>query len=125
MTKKKAIHYDQNLIRALRKLPSPIRDVRHNLTVYLDDRQARSNQSRFEHIARNFHELTVKDIESIPKGIVLESKLKKDKVRKDTYNYYFPRKRNDGRFIKISIKIEDYEKRTAIIKTIFVAKMTK
>ena len=120
MSKKKSVNYSQNLIHALNKLPSPIYDERHDVTVYLDDNKARSNQSRFQHIARNFHELKVKDIESIPLGITKQSVLKKDKKRKDTYNYYYPRKSNKKKFIKISILITDYEKRIGIVKSLFV-----
>ena len=120
MSKKKSVNYSQNLIHALNKLPSPIYDERHDVTVYLDDNKARSNQSRFQHIARNFHELKVKDIESIPLGITKQSVLKKDKKRKDTYNYYYLRKSDKRKFIKISILITDYEKRIGTVKSLFV-----
>ena len=120
MSKKKVDNYNLNLINALEKLPKIIEDKRHNLTIRLENNRARSNQSRFEHISRNFHELTVKDIESIPEGIRNCARLRKDKTRKDTYNYFFIRKRDKSHYIKVSINIVDYENRIAVVKTIFI-----
>lgn len=81
MAKKRTTNYDTKIIDALKKLPNPIYDRRHNFTIYLVNDRARSNQERFEHISKNFHELTVKDIESIPEGLKTKSKLKKEKGR--------------------------------------------
>ena len=119
MSKKRSVNYSQNLINALNKLPNTIYDEKHNLIVRLDDAKARSNQSRFQHIARNFHELKVRDIEFIPKGLTKNPTLKKDKVRKDTYNYYFERKHQKIKYIKISVLI-DFKSRIAIVKSMFV-----
>ena len=125
MSKKKPVNHSQNLVEALNKLPVPIYDERHDLNVYLDDDKARSNQSRFEHISNTRHNLTVKDIESIPEGIRKESKLKKDPFKKSTFNYYFPRKSNKKEFIKISVLVDKLDKKKVSIKTIFIAKQMK
>ena len=98
---------------------SPIYDARHNFAIYFVNDKARSNQDRFEHISKNFHELTVKDIESIPEGLTTKAKLKQEKGRKDTYNYYFIRKRDKTHFVKISVKVIDWKNRVAVVKTIF------
>ena len=56
MPKKKSNnYYDQNIIEALKKLPNPIEDKKHNLSIYVNNDQARSNESRFEHIAKSVH----------------------------------------------------------------------
>lgn len=120
MIKRRLINYDQRIIEALKKLPNSIYDARHNFTIYFINNKARSNQDRFEHISRNFHELTVKDIESIPEGLVARAKLKQEKGRKDTYNYYFVRKRDKTHFVKISVKVIDWVNRIAVVKTIFI-----
>ncbi len=125
MARKKKTVYDNNLIDALKKLPLPIVDERHNAIVVLDDDRARSNQGRFEHISRSFHRLTQKDIESIPKGIATNSKLKKDPVRKNTLNYYFPREGDRGHYIKISVKIDKKNTHILRIKTIFITTIIK
>ena len=125
MSKKSSINYSQNLIDALNKLPSPIYDERHDLTVYLDNDKARSNQTRLEHIAKVTHNLKVKDIESIPRGIKKESRVKKDSFKKSTFNYYFPRESNKKEFIKISVLVDKNNKKKVTIKTIFVAKQMK
>ena len=118
MSKKKPNNYSQNLVNALNNLPSAIYDKKHNLTVYLNDAKARSNQSRFQHIARNFHDLNVNDIKLIPKGITKNPTLKKDKVRKDTFNYYFEKKRGEKKYIKMSVLV-DFKNKTAVVKSVF------
>ena len=118
MSKKKPNNYSQNLVNALNKLPSAIYDKKHDLTIYLNDTKARSNQSRFQHIARNFHDLNVNDIKSIPKGITNNSTFKKNKVRKDTFNYYFEKKQGERKYIKISVLV-DFKNKIAVVKSVF------
>ena len=125
MSKKRSANYSQNLVDALSKLPVSIYDKRHDLTVYLDDNKARSNQSRFQHICGTRHKLTVKDIEYIPEGIQKNSALKKDKIRKNTFNYYFKRKSNTHEYIKISVSVDEKEPKNVRIKTIFITKLIK
>ena len=125
MGKKHRTDYEKDLIAALKKLPFPIYDKRHNLTIFLDDERSRSNQRRFEHISRSYHKLTTKDLEVIPSEIVSRAKLKKDPSRKDTFNYYILRKAENSYFVKICIKIIDKKQRTAKIKTIFTTKSLK
>ena len=125
MAKRQITYYDQNLINALKKLPNPIIDEEHNLLIYLDDNRARSNQSRFEHIVGYRHELTIKDIESIPEGIKTPFKYRKDKIRKRTYNYYLKRRGELKGLIKVSIVIDNKNERKAKIKTIFITRIVK
>ena len=125
MSKKRAPNYDLSLVEALKSLPNPIIDKKHNISIFIEDTKARSNQSRFEHIARHFHELRVKDIEIIFKSINKNPIFKKDKTRKDTYNYLFPRKNDKNHYLKMSILVKDYKDRTAVIKTIFITKTPK
>ena len=65
MAKRKGLSYEEKLINALRKLPSPLIDKRHNIKIYFDDNRARSNESRFEHIVNQRHGLLASDIERI------------------------------------------------------------
>lgn len=51
--RKQTKRYDENIIDALKKLPSPIYDKKHNIYVYVNNDQARSDETRFEHIAKN------------------------------------------------------------------------
>ena len=81
---------------------------------------ARSNESRFEHIAKNMHELKVRDIESIPEGINKYVKYSKSKELKDTYYYYIDRKGEDKGFLQIAIKLIEGEKNKYYVKTIFI-----
>ena len=115
--------YDQNIIAALKKINSPIYDSRHDLKIYLIDEKSRSNESRFEHIARKDHRLSVKDIEYLENGIKI-SKLKKDKLRRKVYNYYIKRKNGEG-YIKISVDEIKDEQRAVKVKTIFITREMK
>ena len=112
--------YDENLITALKKLQSPIYDKKHDLYVYVRNDMARSNESRFEHIAKNMHELKVRDIESIPEGINKYVKYSKSKELKDTYYYYIDRKGEDKGFLQIAIKLIEEEKNKYYVKAIFI-----
>lgn len=86
MKKRKNLSYEQKLIGALKKLPNPLEDKKHNILIFIDDSRARSNQSRFEHIVDPKHKLLVSDIERIARCINA-SKLKTDRNRKDTFNF--------------------------------------
>lgn len=121
MTKKRSeIAYDQNIIEALRKLPNPIKDKRHNLIIYVRDDRSRSNETRFEHIAKNYHDLKVRDIEAIPNGIKNYIKFCKSAKLKDTYSYYINRKGEDKGFIKVVILKDMFDSTKAYLKTIFI-----
>ena len=124
MSKKKKTTNAQRIVEELKKLPNSIWDERHHLWIVFDDDRARSNQGRFEHIAKDSHHLTPKDIKSIPKGIEKAS-LKKEKGRKDTYNFFYPRKATRGELIQISVIIKRGGWLMAKVKTIFIAKKIK
>ena len=117
--KKQTKRYDQNIIEALKKLPSPIYDRKHNIYIYANDNRARSNETRFEHIAKQYHELKVRDIEVIPDGINRYCYFSKSKNIKDTYYYYIVRKGEDKGFIRVAIQLNS-QNRKAYIKTIYV-----
>ena len=124
MARRKGLSYEEKLINALRKLPSPLEDKKHNLKIYFDDNRARSNESRFEHIINQRHGLLASDIERILRYINA-SKLKKDKDRKDTFNLFIKRNTFNNEYIKIALKIEDSNPRKAIVKTIFITEVVK
>ena len=105
----------------MRKLPNPIEDKKHGLLIYFRDDRSRSNESRFEHIAKKHHELKVRDIEAIPNGINKYVKFCKSKTLKDTYYYYINRKGEDTGFIQLTILVDMFDKKKAYVKTIFIA----
>ena len=121
MAKKTNGKYDQKLIEALKKLPSLIEDKRHGFVIQIRDDMARSNETRFQRIAKKMHELKVRDIESIPEGIKAYIKFAKSKEIKDTYYYYIKRKGGDKGFIQVAILVDIIDKKVAYLKTIFIA----
>ena len=121
MTKKTNGKYDLKLIEALKKLPSQIEDKKHGFVIVVRNDRARSNETRFEHIAKKNHQLKVRDIELIPEGINKYAKFSKSLELKDTYYYYILRKGKDKGFVQLAIKLIEGEKKLYYIKTIFVS----
>ena len=121
MTKKTNGKYDLKLIEALKKLPSQIEDKKHGFIIVVRNDRARSNETRFEHIAKKNHQLKVRDIELIPEGINKYTKFSKSLELKDTYYYYILRKGKDKGFVQLAIKLIEGEKKLYYIKTIFVS----
>ena len=121
MTKKTNGKYDLKLIEALKKLPSQIEDKKHGFIIVVRNDRARSNETRFEHIAKKNHQLKVRDIELIPGGINKYAKFSKSLELKDTYYYYILRKGKDKGFVQLAIKLIEGEKKLYYIKTIFVS----
>ena len=125
MTKRKPNVYDPvPLIEAIKKWPNPMFDKKHDFYIYVEG-NARSNQSRIEHIVEYSHDLKVRDLELVPEGIKNYFAYKKDPVYKDTFNYYLYRKGNDKGFIKVSIQIDNHDHKRAWIKTIFITYVVK
>jgi len=121
MAKKANEKYDIKLIEALKKLPPLIEDKRHGFIIQIRDDKARSNETRFQHIAKKMHELKVRDIESIPEGIKNYVKFTVSKELKDTYYYFINRKGKDKGFIQLAIKLKEGEKTVYYVKTIFIS----
>ena len=124
MSKRKGPSYEQKLINALNKLPSPIIDKRHNLEIHINDNRARSNQSRFEHIVSFRHGLRPRDILRIPRYIKT-CLFKKEDGRKDTFNIYIKRNSRTDEYIKISLEIKPENPNVATVKTIFITENIK
>lgn len=121
MAKKTNEKYDLKLIEALKKLPSQIEDKKHGFIIAIRNDRARSNETRFEHIAKKNHQLKVRDIELIPEGIIKYAKFSKSLDLKDTYYYYILRKGKDKGFVQVAIKLIEGEKNLYYIKTVFVS----
>ena len=125
MTKRPPKFYDpSNLIDAIKKWPMPLEDKKHGYFIYLEER-ARSNESRIDHIIEYGHDLKVRDIKLVPQGIKKYFAYKKDKVYKNTYNYYIKRGGHDKGLIKVSIQIDPRNSNYAWIKTIFITYVIK
>ena len=121
MKKKSLEKYDQKLIDALEKLPPTIEDKKHGFIIVVRNDQARTNETRFEHIAKRNHELKVRDIELIPEGVKRYAKFSKSDELKDTYYYYILRKGKDKGFVQLAIKLIEGETNLYYIKTIFIS----
>lgn len=121
MTKKKELTHEEKIEKALSELPFPITDEKHRIKIFCVNDKARSNQTRFEHISVEFHELTVRDIERIPKQINV-SELKMDHSKKDTFNLYIKRNSFSKEYIKIGLELNFKESNEAKIRTIFITK---
>ena len=117
--RKPKIYNPDDLIAAVKSLPNPMIDSKHNLSIFIEGK-ARSNQTRVEHIVEYSHDLKVRDIQAIPRGIKEYFAYKKDPTYKNTYNYYIIRKGKDKGFIKVSIRIDDNNPNRAWVKTIYV-----
>lgn len=126
MTRRKPrIINNEKIIEAIMELPNPIYDKKHDLYIFIEG-NARSNQTRVEHIAEYNHDLKVRDIKQIPQIISgYYFSYKKDPFKKDTFNYYALRKGRDKGFVKISIQIDASNRKRAWIKTVYTTYLIK
>lgn len=124
MSRRRGLSYEQKLIAALEKLPSPLEDKKHNIKIYFEDNRARSNQSRFEHIVDQRHGLRPSDIEKIPRYLK-KCIFRRDPERSGTYNIYLKRRSVREEYIKISVKIDSRSPNVAIVKTMYVTTIVK
>ena len=121
MTKiRHTVQPDQNIIEALRKIHSPVYDRKHNLYVYFNDDVVKKGETRFEHIAKRYHELKVRDINCLADGIHRYVMYRKSKEHKDTFYYFINRKGMDKGFIQLAIKLIEGETNKYYVKTIFI-----
>ena len=125
MVKKLNEKYDLKIIEALKKLPPLIEDKRHGFVIEIKDDRARSNETRFEHIAKKNHELKVRDIKSIPEGIKDYVKFVKSSEIENTCYYFIKRKGEDRGFIQVAILLDETNPKRARIKTVFIAHRLK
>lgn len=112
--------HDKNIVNELKKINSPVFDKKHNLYIYFNDVKSRSNETRFEHIAKVYHQLKVRDIKLLEKGINDYLLYKKDQDVKDTFYYIIKRKGEDKGFIKMTILVDLKNKTIAYVKSIYV-----
>ena len=124
MAKRKGLSYEEKMINALKKLPSPIIDKKHRIRIYFENNRARSNESRFEHISLTRHELHPCDFDKILRRIN-KSILKKDCERKNTYNLYVKRDNFGKEYIKVSLELNFSKSNEAYVKTVFITTILK
>ena len=124
MAKKKGISHEQRIMNALKTLPDVLEDKKHRIKIRFINERARSNESRFEHIALKRHELKPSDIKRIIKGIS-NSELKKENYREKTFNLYIKRNGYGDDYIKISLILDFTVSNEAKVKTIFITKNVK
>ena len=124
MAKKKGKTHEQKIINALNALPDVIEDTKHRIKVMFINDQARSNESRFEHISLDRHELSVNDIKRIQKQIS-KSELKIDNERTKTYSIYIKRNNYNNEYIKLSVTLDFKISNEAKVKTVYITKNIK
>ena len=123
MSKRKKLTHDEKIIKALEKVKTPIFDQLRNLNIYFKER-SRSNETGLEHIAKNYHNLDVSDIDLLVGGIKKPYRHSKDKRFPKTYCYYYKRKRDRKNYIKVIVKVEN-DMKTAYISSIFITSKIK
>ena len=102
MARKKSLTHEEKIIKALNTLPDVLEDNKHRIKIKFINDQARSNETRFEHISLARHQLTPNDIKRIQKEIS-NSELRIDDARTKTYSIYIKRNNFNDEYIKISI----------------------
>ena len=124
MAKKKGLTHDQQLTNALKQLPNPLEDKKHRIMIYFINDQARSNQSRFEHIIEARHKLVPNDIKRIQQKIN-QSILKMDSERINAYNIFIKRNNYSDEYIQISVSTDFKKTNKVVVKTIFITRNLK
>ena len=119
MAKKIKLTHDQNIIKALKKIKTPIIDKLRNLSIYFKA-EARSNESGIERIAKNYHSLDPSDIELLEDCINNPLEHIKDRRCTRTYCYYHNRKHDKNHYIKVVVKVAKHDPRIGYISTIFI-----
>ena len=123
MAKKIKLTHDQKIIKALKKIKTPIVDKLRNLSIYFKV-QSRSNESGLEHIAKNYHGLDPSDIEILEYCIKNPIEHIKDRRYPKTYCYYHSRKHDKNHYIKVVFKVEN-DLKTGYISSIFITSKIK
>ena len=123
MSKKRKLTHSLKIIEALNKINIPIQDSVRGLSIYFKD-SSRSNENGIEHIAKGYHDLTVKDIERLVQTIKEPYYHSKDKRYSRTYCYY-GRRKADNNYIKIVVKIEKRNPKIGFIASMFITKKVK
>ena len=124
MSKKKTLTHDEKIIKALEKVKTPIIDDLRNIFIYFKA-QSRSNETGFEHVAKNYHGLDPSDIELLEDCIKNPLVRIKDKRYPRTYCYYHRRKNDKNNYIKVVIKVEKRNPKIGYISSIFITSRIK
>ena len=124
MPRKKKQTKKEQIIKALYELPNPLEDKKHRIVIFFHNDKARSNETRFDHIAMERHNLHPRDIKRIAQKIN-ESTIEKDKERGETYNLYIKRNSYGNEYIKISLNLDYRKSNEATVKTIFITRNYK
>ena len=116
---KKNKEYDQNIISALKKLPTPLMTAKGNEVLFNIDKR---NETFYEHIADKKHHLHVKDIEVIP-IILKDKKSLVGDCKSHKFNNYIGRrgKQNEkAHYLKIITMVGKTNKESVV--TVYVVK---
>ena len=112
-------YYDENIVKALKELPFPLKTFDNHDVGFNKDKRY---ESIFEHISREKHGFKVIDIKEIPKILKNKSSLKKDAKKKVFRNYVGerPKKNAKLKYIKIITRLLKGNKEE--IETIYLIK---
>ncbi len=124
MARKKSLTREEKIIKALNTLPDVLEDNKHRIKIKFINDQARSNETRFEHISLARHQLTPNDIKRIQKEIS-NSELRIDDTRTKTYSIYIKRNNFNDEYIKLSITLNFKISNVAKVKTVYITKVIK
>ena len=124
MSKKKKLTHDQKIIKACKKIRTPLVDKLRNLSIFFKE-QARSNESGIEHVAKSYHGLNPSDIELLEDCIKNPKEHVKDRRYRNTYCYYHARKHDKNHLIKVVVKIREENNKIGYISSIFITKKIK
>lgn len=124
MARKKSLTHEEKIIKALNTLPDVLVDNKHRIKIKFINDQARSNETRFEHISLARHQLTPNDIKRIQKEIS-NSELRIDDARTKTYSIYIKRNNFNDEYIKLSITLNFKIYNVAKVKTVYITKIIK
>ena len=124
MARKKSLTHEEKIIKALNTLPDVLVDNKHRIKIKFINDQARSNETRFEHISLARHQLTPNDIKRIQKEIS-NSELRIDDARTKTYSIYIKRNNFNDEYIKLSITLNFKISNVAKVKTVYITKIIK
>ena len=111
--------YDNNIINALKKLPTPLLTF-DDVQVYFEENKR--NETIFEHIANKKHHFCVSDISCVPFILKDKNSLQTDKKKSRFRNYVGKRrKRNDkAKYIKIITRSSGHNKE--VVTSIYLVK---
>ena len=116
---KKNTEYDQNIVNALKALPTPLKTFDGHEVIFITNKR---NETIFEHIANKKHHLHVVDVNTIP-SILNDKKCLKNDRNGHRYRLYIgKRKKKNERLKYLKITTQIVKDNKEIVITIYPVK---